>query len=90
MTVKNELCVYLYKIVQIDILNVIIVTTKILHLKTNKAMLRRIFTEFDRKVDFQNHHFGWIRFKNRFFFIIKNRILKNFFTILYYQFNYHT
>ena len=60
MTVKNELCVYLYKIVQIDILNVIIVTTKILHLKANKAMLRRIFTEFDRKVDFQNHLFGLI------------------------------
>ncbi len=34
VTVKNELCVYLYKlfeIVKIDFLNVIIVTTKILH-----------------------------------------------------------
>ena len=27
----------------------------------------QIFTEFDRKVDFQNHLFGWILFENRFF-----------------------
>ena len=26
--------------------------------------LRCIITEFDRKVDFQNHLFGWIRFRN--------------------------
>ena len=32
--------------------------------ETNKTILRRIFTEFDRKVDCQNHLFGWmIRFK---------------------------
>ena len=36
-------------------------------LETYKTILRRIFTEFDRKVDFQNHLFGWIRFENRFF-----------------------
>ena len=33
--------------------------------ETNKTILRRIFTEFDLKVDFQNHPFGWIRFENR-------------------------
>lgn len=40
VTVKNELCVYLYnlfKIVKIDFLNVIIVTTKILNSSINKA-----------------------------------------------------
>ena len=31
-------------------------------LKTYKTILRRIFTEFDRKVVFQNHLFGWKRF----------------------------
>ena len=25
------------------------------------------FTEFERKVDFQDHPFGWLRFENRFF-----------------------
>ena len=29
--------------------------------------LRCIITEFDRKVDFQNHLFGWIRLENWFF-----------------------
>ena len=33
--------------------------------ETYKTILRRIFTEFDHKVDFQNHLFGWIRFENR-------------------------
>ena len=28
----------------------------------NKTFLRRIFTEFERKVDAQNHEFGWVRF----------------------------
>ena len=36
-------------------------------LMTYKTILRRIFTEFDRKVEFQNHLFVWIRFENRFF-----------------------
>ena len=25
--------------------------------------LQRIFTEFDRKVDVQNHEFGWVLFR---------------------------
>ena len=28
---------------------------------------RCIITEFERKVDVQNHEFGWVRFQNRFF-----------------------
>ena len=36
-------------------------------LMTYKTFLRPIFTEFDRKVDFQNHLFGRIRCENRFF-----------------------
>ena len=36
--------------------------------ETYKTNLQRIFTEFDRKVDFQNHEFGWIRFENCFIF----------------------
>ena len=32
-----------------------------------KAILWRIFTKFDRKVDFQIHLFGGIRIENRFF-----------------------
>ena len=35
--------------------------------ETYKTILLRIFTEFDRKVDFQNHLFGWISFDNWFF-----------------------
>ena len=35
------------------------------------TFLRCIITQFDRKVDFQNHLFGWLRFENRFFLIIK-------------------
>ena len=35
--------------------------------ETYKTFLRRIFTEFERKVDVQNHEFGWVRFQNRFF-----------------------
>ena len=27
---------------------------------------RRLITEFERKVDVQNHQFGWVRFENRF------------------------
>ena len=34
-----------------------------------KTFLRGIITEFDRKVEFQNHLFGWIRFEKRFFSI---------------------
>ena len=34
--------------------------------ETYKTILQRIFAEFDRKVDFRNHLFGWIRFENRF------------------------
>ena len=37
-----------------------------IHWKHIKTILRLIFTEFDRKTDFQNHLFGWIRFENRF------------------------
>ena len=42
---------------------------QILHasFEIHKTILRRIFTEFDRKVDFENHLFEWIRFENRFF-----------------------
>ena len=29
-----------------------------------KTFLRRIYTEFERKVDVQNHEFGWLRFLN--------------------------
>ena len=36
-------------------------------IETYETILRRIFTEFDRKVDFQNYLFGWIRFENCFF-----------------------
>ena len=30
-----------------------------------------IITEFESKVNFQNHPFGWVRFENRFSSIIK-------------------
>ena len=45
VTVKNELCVYLYKlfkIVKIDFLNVIIVTTKILHFNKHIILIKLI------------------------------------------------
>ena len=38
-----------------------------IHLRHKKAILLRIFTKFDRKVDFQIHLFGGIRIENRFF-----------------------
>ena len=38
-----------------------------IHLRHIKTILRRIFTEFNRKTDFQNHLFGWVRFENRFY-----------------------
>ena len=31
-----------------------------------------IITEFERKVDVQTHPIGWLRFENRFFFILNN------------------
>ena len=31
-----------------------------------------MFTEFDRKVEFQIHLFGWIHFENRFLKLINN------------------
>ena len=34
---------------------------------TFKTFLRRIFTEFESKVNVQNHKFGWVHFQNRFF-----------------------
>ena len=37
-----------------------------------KTFLRLIFTEFERRVDVQNHEFGWIRFQNRIFFKLLN------------------
>ena len=37
-----------------------------------KTILRRIYTEFDRKVDFQNYLFGWICFENCFFKLLNN------------------
>ena len=35
--------------------------------ETYKTILRRIFTEFNRKVNFQNHLFGLIRFEIMFY-----------------------
>ena len=40
--------------------------------ETYKTILRYIFTEFDRKVDFQNNLFGRIRFEHGFFFKLLN------------------
>ena len=37
-----------------------------IHLRHVKRFKRCIITEFQRKVDFQNHPFGWVRFENRF------------------------
>ena len=34
--------------------------------ETYKPFLWCIITEFDRKVDYQNHLFGWKRFENSF------------------------
>ena len=31
-----------------------------------------IVTEFERKVDVQNHEFGWVRFQNRFFKLLNH------------------
>ena len=53
--------------------------------ETYKTILRRIFNEFECKVDFQNHLFGWIRFENSFFLILNNddkKCKKNFFSKL--------
>ena len=33
---------------------------------TQKTFPRCMITEFERKVDVQNHQFGWVRFENRF------------------------
>jgi len=33
---------------------------------------RCIITEFERKIDVQNHEFGWVRFQNRFFKLSSN------------------
>ena len=40
--------------------------------ETYETFLRRIFTEFERKVDVQNHEFGWVRFQNRFLKLLNN------------------
>ena len=40
--------------------------------ETYKTFLRRIFTDFGRKVDVQNHEFGWVRVQNRFFKLLNN------------------
>ena len=42
-----------------------------------KTFPRYIITEFERKVDFQNHPFGWLRFENRFFSELLNNDEKN-------------
>ena len=39
--------------------------------ETYKTLPRCIITEFERKVDVQNPEFGWVRFQNRYFLIIK-------------------
>ena len=39
--------------------------------ETNKTFPRCIITKFECKVDIRNHKFGWVRFQNRFFLIIK-------------------
>ena len=39
--------------------------------ETYKTFPRCIITELECKVDVQNHEFGWVRFQNRFFLIIK-------------------
>ena len=40
-------------------------------IKTYTTFPRCIATEFEHKVDIQNHEFGWVRLQNRFFLIIK-------------------
>ena len=40
--------------------------------ETYKTFLRCIITEFDRKVDFQNHLIEWIRFENFFLKLLNN------------------
>ena len=35
-------------------------------------VLMIIITEFERKVDLQNHPFVWLRFENRFFLTLNN------------------
>ena len=37
-----------------------------------KMFPRCISTEFDHKVDVQNHEFGWVRFQNRFLKLLNN------------------
>ena len=39
-----------------------------IHLRYIKCTI----TEFEGKVDVQNHEFGWVRFQNRFFKSLKN------------------
>ena len=41
--------------------------------ETFKTIKRSVNSEFERKVDVQNRTFGWIRFQNCFFIIIKCR-----------------
>ena len=40
--------------------------------ETYKTFPRCIITEFERKVDVQNHQFEWVRFQNRFFKSLNN------------------
>jgi len=37
------------------------------HLRHIKRFPRCIITEFERKIDVQNHQFEWVRFENWFF-----------------------
>ena len=40
--------------------------------ETYKTFPRCIISEFEWKVDVQNHEFGWVRFQNRFFLLLNN------------------
>ena len=49
--------------------NVVLLTIFQDSLETYGTIQRRIFTEFERKVDVQNHKIGWVRFQNPFLII---------------------
>ena len=40
--------------------------------EANETFPRCIISEFECKVDVQNHEFGWIGFQNRFFRLLNN------------------
>ena len=44
--------------------------------ETYKTFLRCIITEFECKVDVQNHKFGWVRFQNRVFKLLNETIFQ--------------